>query len=777
MRSFSLRGSGTVRLAAAASFLVAFAGCPSEKKPGGFTQTQTWSISGTITGPGAANVTVRIQGGSRKATTDSLGNYTIGNLYDGTYTLEPSRAGFAFVPATLDVTIAGADATGRDFVSVQGVGIVGKVTGDGKDGVTIALKGPLPATTTVTTTTDPDGNYVFPVVAAGSYTVTPSLAGGWTFSPANCLVTVTTFGLTGPDFASIAATHKLSGKVTGAVTAGVLVTLSGDADSVTVTDASGDYAFAALPSGSYTVTPALAGYAFTPADAAVTIGTTDATVPSFAAAATHRIAGRVSGDVWAGVSVSLSGAATGSVTTDAGGYFEFAGLANGAYVVKVALDGYAFTPASRPVTLAGADQTAVNFTAISAALRSVSGSITGTVLSEVTLTLQGPQTLVTTAGGTGAFDFPGVPAGDYLLVPSNEDYVFDPASRLVAVRTSDVTGQTFAATLSLSARTITGRVAGDVVAGVTVTLVGPSPATTTRTATTDASGRFAFRNLADGDYLATPTFAGQAFFPTDCLVTVAGPSVTAIEFASLTLPHAISGTISGAVASGVLVELTGDATLSTTTAFDGSYSFPNLPNGSYKVAPSLAGYVFAPAELSVTLQGANATGTNFVAYATHRISGTITGPSGVTVKLTGAAERETTTGAGGAFAFTDLTDGAYVVTPSLDGYTFDPQFLPVALAGGDFTAADFVATAIPTWTVSGTITGPGAIGTLLTLTGAKASSFTTVGTGAFSFSGLPNGSYMLIPSRPGYAYTPGSRAFRVNDGNVTGENFVSVAAP
>jgi hypothetical protein len=64
--------------------------------------------------------------------------------------------------------------------------------------------------------------------------------------------------------------------------------------------------------------------------------------------------------------------------------------------------------------------------------------------------------------------------------------------------------------------------------------------------------------------------------------------------------YAISGTVSGAVASGVTVSLTGAATLSTTTDSSGNYSFAGLANGSYTVAPSLAGYSFTPASLAVT---------------------------------------------------------------------------------------------------------------------------------------------------------------------------------
>jgi len=77
--------------------------------------------------------------------------------------------------------------------------------------------------------------------------------------------------------------------------------------------------------------------------------------------------------------------------------------------------------------------------------------------------------------------------------------------------------------------------------------------------------------------------------------------------------YSISGTISGDVKEGVTVSLSGDASKSTTTAADGSYSFANLANGNYTVTPSLNGYTFNPTSIPVTINGANQPGKNFTA--------------------------------------------------------------------------------------------------------------------------------------------------------------------
>jgi hypothetical protein len=760
-----------------AGLLVALAGCSEEKDRGTTTPTPVYSVSGTVSGAVSAGVTVGIQGKFRKTTTNALGEYSL-QLANGTYTLEASLDGYTFTPATRTVTVNGAGVTGQDFTSQPGpppgVAIAGEVTGDGPDGVTLTLVGPEPATSTQTATTDASGKYQFPDVASGIYLLTPSRAGGWTFSPANALVTVGGTSLTGPDFVSIGATHDLSGKVTGPFTSGVIVTLSGAADAVTVTDGSGSYAFTELAPGNYVVTASYPGYAFTPATRSATVGASDVTGQDFVSAATHGIAGRISGGVIEGVKVSLSGAATRDATTDASGYFEFADLVDGAYAVRPSLAGYTFGPTQRSITLAGANVVDANFAASVAppATYTVSGSVSGAVQRGVTITLQGDDsTAVTTTDAAGGFTFEAVQPGNYLIVPFHDDYAFAPASRFVVVPAADVPGQTFTATVRPGARTIAGTVTGAVSAGVTVTLAGPSTTTTT----TDAEGNFAFRSLGDGLYLVTPSFAGFTFTPANCLVSVAGPSVTSVQFTSAFAPHSISGRVTGPVISGVPVALSGDASAVTVTAADGTYTFTGLANGSYAVTPSLVGYYFSPVKAPVAVDGANVSGVDFVIAPAHLISGHVSGDvlAGVKVTLSGASAAETTTDGTGYYEFTDLPDGGYLLTASLDGYTFDPRPLPIDLAGADVTTADFTSTLIPTYTVSGTISGAVVDGVTVQLSGASSKTTTTDGTGTYVFTDLPNGSYMVIPTLGGYAFDPASRAFRIDDADVTAQDFTS----
>lgn len=74
----------------------------------------------------------------------------------------------------------------------------------------------------------------------------------------------------------------------------------------------------------------------------------------------------------------------------------------------------------------------------------------------------------------------------------------------------------------------------------------------------------------------------------------------------------LSGTITGDEVEGATITLTGDASDSTTSAADGTYSFTGLVDGSYTVTPSLTLYGFTPSSASVEVSGADNTGNDFV---------------------------------------------------------------------------------------------------------------------------------------------------------------------
>ena len=324
---------------------------------------------------------------------------------------------------------------------------------------------------------------------------------------------------------------------------------------------------------------------------------------------------------------------------------------------------------------------------------------------------------------------------------------------------------------------ISGTVSGAVANGVLVTLGGSKSGTTT----TASGGAYSFSNLSDGSYTLTPSLAGYTFSPSSLSVTVSGGDLTGENFTAtaVSTTYAISGTVSGAVANGVLVTLGGSASGTTTTAGGGAYSFSNLSDGSYTLTPSLVGYTFSPSSLSVTVNGGNLTGKNFTATATsttYAISGTVSGAvaNGVLVTLSGSASANTTTAGGGLYSFSSLPDGSYTVTPSLAGYSFTPSSLSVTVNGGNISGKNFTAVAVSgTFSITGTVSGAATSGVTVKLSGTATGTTTTDSSGNYSFANLSNGSYTVTASRTGFVFGPPSLSVTVNGTTVTGEDFLA----
>ena len=159
-------------------------------------------------------------------------------------------------------------------------GLVTTSTGVGISGVTLSLGA-------ASSTTDSAGNFSIPNVANASYTLTPS-ASGYTFSPTNRAVTVSGANVTAQNFTGTASvsTFSVSGRVATAASVGINgVTVSTGAASA-LTNSAGDYTISGLANGTYTLTPSLSGYSFSPTSLAATVSGANLTGRNFTGTAT-----------------------------------------------------------------------------------------------------------------------------------------------------------------------------------------------------------------------------------------------------------------------------------------------------------------------------------------------------------------------------------------------------------------------------------------------------------------------------------------------------------
>ena len=250
---------------------------------------QTFSISGTISPvAGGSGTTLTLSGAAAATTTsNSSGNYTFSGLANGTYTITPSHAGYTFSPASMSVTVSGANiTTGLNFTATGQAGtqsISGTISpAAGGSGATVTLSGLASASTTANSS----GVYTFTGLASGNYAVTPSHI-GYIFSPTTQAVTVNGANVTGLNFTATAVqTLSISGTISPAAGgSGATVTLSGAASASITADSSGNYTFTGLANGTYTVTPSKLGYTFAPVNQSATITGASVSAVNFTATA------------------------------------------------------------------------------------------------------------------------------------------------------------------------------------------------------------------------------------------------------------------------------------------------------------------------------------------------------------------------------------------------------------------------------------------------------------------------------------------------------------
>ncbi len=219
-----------------------------------------------------------------------------------------------------------------------------------------------------------------------------------------------------------------------------------------------NYSFSGLASGSYTVTPSLKGYTFTPTSITANLSNGNLIGRNFVAtslaAATYSISGTVTtsgGSALSGVTMIISGAATGSTTTDNNGNYSFTGLANGTYTVTPSPNGYTFSSTSITVTISNGNISGQNFTGTSnaSATYSISGKVLtsgGSPIAGVTVTLSGAASASTSTSGNGTYTFAGLANGAYTITPSKNKYTFSPTSISFSISGANVTGQNFTGT-------------------------------------------------------------------------------------------------------------------------------------------------------------------------------------------------------------------------------------------------------------------------------------------------------------------------------------------
>jgi hypothetical protein len=298
-----------------------------------------------------------------------------------------------------------------------------------------------------------------------------------------------------------------------------------------------------------------------------------------------------------GVSITLSGAQTGTLVTGDSGFYAFTVNQVGDYTVTPASTPY-YTFVPQTFTDLHLNQTAN----LPGTLRyyTVSGWVTlgANPASFLEVPISGSQATSFTTNANGQYSISLQAGGNYMITPSARYYAFSPVTEFVTDLTSDQINRFFIGTRQ--SYTISGKLIdenGNGLAGMTVHLTG-AILNEEWTRVSDQNGHYEFPNLPSAyDFTVTPvSTAAYVFKPQSFFDLASNQTFDFTGLRRLTLSGMVRDQ-SGNGIFGITVALAGTETGTAITAADGSYSLTATATGNYTVTPSIgqAWYTFAPA--------------------------------------------------------------------------------------------------------------------------------------------------------------------------------------
>jgi hypothetical protein len=545
---------------------------------------------------------------------------------------------------------------------------------------------------TRSTLTNSDGSFTLVGVPAGSYTVSAAKF-DHTFTAGFSNPVAVSANVSALDFTGVRAKWTVSGKVMNGATPLPGAVVSDGTRSAT-TNATGDYSLTGVPSGRYTLTATLAGWAFRSTGFTNPVEVNGGNLSNLSFAPTGvTLSGRILG---ASVAATVTDGVRSVVSYLSGStwYYSLTNVPPGSRTLSAAISGATVTPStfSNPLIVGATSMSGLDFVVAGGTVTfTISGTVTGPKgpLAGVKV---GDGTRLALSDETGKFRLLGVPAGAFTVTPLLDGVTFTPASRSVTVSTADVGAIDFtssgpanaAPVISVAPAAATTPVTGTTVnVSVTATDDGPaeslvytwsvvngpaavtfSPnavnAARTAVATFTKVGTYTLRlEVRDAGGLSTATLATVVVSPSLTFLDVTPATVdvavnAAATFtakgrdqfgASMTLPAAPTWTVSG----GGTIDDTGKLTAGTTAGgpFTVTANASSKSGSALVRITALSGPVItsAPAASAALVTGTQTTlsvlGTDDGGEA--NLTYTWTAPSGATLSVNGTSGAKSTT--------------------------------------------------------------------------------------------------------------------------------------
>lgn len=519
--------------------------------------------------------------------------------------------------------------------------------------------------------------------------------------------------------------YTISGN-TGGVNGATLSYDDGGAKTATA-DAIGNYSFSVPNNWSGTVTPSATGYTFSPTDRSYISVVSDQTSQDYTISALL-----ISGNAGvAGAVLSYTDGTAKTATADGTGNYSFWVSYNWSGTVTPTKSGYVFTNSSTVYNNVVTPKTNQNYTAGVAPV--ISGN---TGAAGVTLTYNDGGVKTVTSDGSGNYSVTVSNNWTGTLTPSKTGYAFSPANYSYNNLAADQTNQDFSvASIQISGNTTTG--------GVTLSYNDGGA----QTAASDGSGDYSFSVSNNWTGTVTPSKTGYTFSPENRSYNNLTTPQTAQNYSIATV-H-ISG---NAGVAGVVISYNDGGAKTVTADGRGDFSFWVTYDWSGSLIPSLLGYTFSPASITINNVTTPQSGQDFTATAAPVISGN-TGVGGVTLSYTDGVAKTITSDGSGDYSFSVSNNWTGTITPAKTGYTFSPVNREYTGITTDQSNQNY---SVATVLISGNVATDGAV---LSYTDGTAKTVTSDAGGNYSVWVSYDWTGSITPSKTGYTFSPANKSY------------------
>jgi hypothetical protein len=242
---------------------------------GVLTSQQTWNIhksfcsgklagtiSGAENGQHVSDALIMVSNTNETLSPDKEGRFELSDIACGTYLITVEAPGF--LATEEKISIFDAQETAHDIVlkSVEGTYYIsGTISGEIKENVNIALSGDA----SDSVKTDHYGRFILGPLEPGSFFIEPNAA-GYRFFPRSQKVSLEDKSISEVFFKAKKSGlfFFISGSIQGDVREGVIVSVSGEKNTSTLTDAQGNFIIEDLLPGQYVLKPRFSGLTFEP---------------------------------------------------------------------------------------------------------------------------------------------------------------------------------------------------------------------------------------------------------------------------------------------------------------------------------------------------------------------------------------------------------------------------------------------------------------------------------------------------------------------------------